>query len=372
MNNKFIQYAFIILLLFVLTIAIILPVMMCGSFISFNTSIPLRGMSGYGGDGYTPGQGGTIGDDCIERINSRAKQYVGLVNKYANMHNLDPALVMAVIEQESGFNPNATSPTGAMGLMQLMPGTASDLGVSNAYDPEQNIMGGTKYLSQQYRTFGTIELALAAYNAGPGNVQQYGNTIPPFRETQNYVSRILNQLYPKYKECLEGDVGFGPSISGGYFPLGQGYPLEDPFSGDRNFGATRNNGDRKHAGVDLIASQGAKVYAIKEGTIVNYYEFTGPYMGLNTTYCIFVDHGDYVVNYAEVSNMAEGLSIGSRVMAGQHIGNVGLVSSSAMLHFELYKPGTKENVSWPSNQPQPSALLDPTSLLRLLMNNRVE
>jgi len=107
--------------------------------------------------------------------------------KAAEMYNLDPALIAAVIEQESGGNPNAISPAGAIGLMQLMPETAYGLGV-NPYDPEQNIMGGTKYLALQYKRFGSVELALAAYNAGPGNV--YNKNYLYIAETQNYLQKV--------------------------------------------------------------------------------------------------------------------------------------------------------------------------------------
>jgi len=104
--------------------------------------------------------------------------------------NLDPALLRAVIHAESGFNRFAASPKGAQGLMQLMPRTATALGVSDPFDVRQNVAGGAAYLRQQLDRFGSIDLALAAYNAGPGAVVRY-NGIPPFPETQNYVGRVI-------------------------------------------------------------------------------------------------------------------------------------------------------------------------------------
>lgn len=119
-------------------------------------------------------------------------KYDEYINQYSMMNGVDPLLIKAIIKHESGFNANARSKAGAGGLMQLMPKTASGLGVKNIYDPKQNIAGGTKYFAGLLSKYnGNIPLALAAYNAGAGNVAKYGNKIPPFKETQNYVKNIM-------------------------------------------------------------------------------------------------------------------------------------------------------------------------------------
>lgn len=126
--------------------------------------------------------------------NSKAaskSQILNVVNQVAEKHGVDEKLVQALIKQESGFNPNAKSKAGAMGLMQLMPSTAKNLGVQDPYNVVQNVEGGVKYLKSMLNKYnGNVILALAAYNAGPGAVDKYDG-VPPYKETQNYVRNIL-------------------------------------------------------------------------------------------------------------------------------------------------------------------------------------
>jgi soluble lytic murein transglycosylase-like protein len=130
----------------------------------------------------------------------RSAAYTHIIKGAAEANRLEPALVIAVIVAESGGDPKAVSKRGARGLMQLMPETARRYGVRNLFDPEQNIRGGTQYLrdlAQRYRN--DLELVLAAYNAGPEAVDRQGGRIPPFRETLEYVPRVL-QIYHQLLE----------------------------------------------------------------------------------------------------------------------------------------------------------------------------
>ena len=118
-----------------------------------------------------------------------------LVRYWSGVYNLDPNMVFAIIRAESNFNPHAVSKAGAQGLMQLMPGTAAEMRVTNAFDPEQNVAGGTQYLAKMMELFNdNTELSLAAYNAGPGAVKKHGG-IPPYKETRDYVRKVTQYTH---------------------------------------------------------------------------------------------------------------------------------------------------------------------------------
>ncbi len=138
------------------------------------------------------------------RAEGAGQKISSLIDHYADRFQLDAALVKAVIKVESDFNPQVVSTKGAQGLMQLMPATAREIGVSDPFDPGQSIYGGTYYLRQMLDTFDSnLDYALAAYNAGPNAVQRYGG-IPPYDETRNYVLRV--KKYLDYYQHFTGQV----------------------------------------------------------------------------------------------------------------------------------------------------------------------
>ena len=154
---------------------------------------------------------GTISVLTTDNSTTKSAPYEAAITEHARRQQVAADLVRAVIQVESAFNPVAVSSKGAMGLMQLMPATARELGVGNPFDPDQNIRGGVAYLRRLLDRYdGNVEMALAAYNAGMGNVEKYGD-VPPFKETKNYVKKVTGATPPvpvnvvyKWMELVNG------------------------------------------------------------------------------------------------------------------------------------------------------------------------
>lgn len=156
------------------------------------------------------------GSSAASSSNSR-NSYDSYILASASRHGVDPALMKAMMHTESAFNPNARSPVGAQGLMQLMPATARRFQVSNAWNPAENIEGSAKYIAWLMRRFNNnVEFAVAGYNAGEGNVDKY-NGIPPFKETRNYVKNVMSRYHSLYKNdsgLLANNASMNSSTSG--------------------------------------------------------------------------------------------------------------------------------------------------------------
>lgn len=157
--------------------------------------------------GLNAGTGVDFGNVLTNKISGAPESMDAIFEEAAARFDLPSNLIKAVAKAESSFDTNAVSHAGAMGVMQLMPGTAKSLGVTDPFDARQNIMGGAKYLKENLDKFGDVELALAAYNAGPGAVKKYGG-IPPYKETQNYVKKIMGYLG-------EGNITSGKTVMTG-------------------------------------------------------------------------------------------------------------------------------------------------------------
>lgn len=250
-------------------------------------------------------------------------RYAGLIRGAAEAHGLDPALVAAVVEQESNFDPSAVSPVGAMGLMQIMPGTAAELGLLEPFDAAANLDAGTEYLAWLIDRYGDVGLALAAYNAGPGRVDAC-QCIPANGETPGYVARVLAAA-ERYR-----------------LPV-----IALPYRSDYHLVDNGLHGEGDWPGRDYAAACGTPLYSPISGTVeTGFDEYDGPHGSSNSYLLITGDgvevmlmHGEYLVR--------QGQTVGQGDLVGYEasIGN----SSECHTHLAIRMRGE---------------LVDPISILR--------
>ncbi|WP_133065293.1 transglycosylase SLT domain-containing protein [Virgibacillus profundi] len=263
-------------------------------------------------------------------------KYANEINKSAQKYGVSPFLIASIIQQESSFNSRAVSGAGARGLMQLMPATARELGVKDSFNPAQNIDGGTKYIAQQLKAFGgDLNKALAAYNAGAGNVRKYGG-IPPFEETQNYVKKVNSNL-ESFGSAV-GNTTAQVKSSNSKMNETANYYL-DQFTTTSGYGMRKHptkGTNRMHHGVDLANGRsGDAVKALRSGkvTIAGYDKSAGNW--------VVIEQDDGTV--AKYMHMLGDLRVkkGQRVDAGQQLGRVGSTgdSTGAHLHLQIDRNG---------------------------------
>ncbi|PRX40920.1 transglycosylase-like protein with SLT domain [Planifilum fimeticola] len=271
-----------------------------------------------GGDELTDGYSGYLG----------GVPFADLINRTAARYDISPALIAAIIDQESNFNPKAHSSAGAIGLMQIMPGTCRGIGypADECWKPENNIDAGGRIIAGHLKSYrGNLELALAAYNAGAGNVRKYGG-VPPFPETRNYVVEVAKQ-YEKYKKKLVG----GKFETVGGFPTTLMFPANGEITSPFGW-----RWGRMHEGVDIGAPEGTPIVAAADGVVIK----SGPASGYG--WVIVIDHGGGLTTvYGHMYHSTVVVSQGEAVSKGQKIASIGNNgrSTGPHLHFEVRMNG---------------------------------
>lgn len=271
---------------------------------------------------------------------SYSGKFAPIINQAAAKYGVDPALIAGIIKQESQFNPNARSGVGATGLMQLMPATARSMGVKNAYDPTQNIMGGTKYIAQMLRKYnGNIETALRAYNAGPGNVAN--GKAYKFKETNDYVRKVTAN-YQGYKSGSMSYANAGSSVAmtagasagakaASYYL--NNFRISTPFSPGKGLNDGWHSGG--HNGIDLAgktsgAAMGKPIYSLTSGKVTQVFK-NNPTAG-NGVVVLGDDGRTY--RYIHMKNTPP-VKLGQKISADQQIGNIGSTGRSGGPHLDL-------------------------------------
>lgn len=266
-------------------------------------------------------------------LNNIFNKYGTQINEASKTYNLDPNLIATVICIESSGNPNSVSIDGAQGLMQLMPGTASDLGVTDPFDERQNIMGGSRYLQKMLRDFnGDIDLALAGYNAGPRRTREYlqGRRNLP-GETRDYITKFNNIYANNHNLTLASNITTGNFIN----------PVKGQFRISSGFGPRikpRPDASSNHKGLDMAAARGTTVIASDTGTVA----FAGRRGGYGNI--VIIDHGDGTTSrYGHLDKIF--VSQGETVAQGVKVGEVGSTGTSTgnHLHFEIRRDGRAIN-----------------------------